>query len=166
MTTKLLRSNDEVTPPTIIKKKEVEVDKEEEYKEKTAHGISFEEFWEIAPERNGKKIGKAEAEKKFMKLKADDLANVIVATHNYADSEMVKQGIGIKDPHRFLSNRDNKEYWKEWMEPEIKSSRPRGFQTQVERNAQAKDEVLREFANGGEKDITPNEEGRLCLDQN
>ena len=87
-------------------------------KEKTAHDISFEEFWEIAPSRNGKKIDRPQAEKKFLKLKAGDLANVIVAIHNYADSEMVKQGIGIKDPHRFISNRENKEYWKEWMEPE------------------------------------------------
>ena len=126
-------------------------------KEKTAHEIYFEEFWEIAPARNSKKLDKAAAEKKFMNLKADDLANVIVAIHNYADSEMVKQGTGIKDPHRFLSNRDNKEYWKEWMEPEIKNSKSKGFQTKESRNSQAEEEYLNEvFGNEhSEIDITP-----------
>ena len=101
--------------------KEVEVEVDKEIKIETVvnqHDISFGEFWEIAPARNGKKIGKTEAIKKFYKLKAGDLANVIVAVHNYAESEMVKKGIGIKDPHRFISNRDNPNYWKEWMEPE------------------------------------------------
>ena len=120
----LLKKRDNYTKNLQVTKKpltsiEVEVEVEVEVdKEKTAHDISFEEFWEIAPSRNGKKIDRPQAEKKFLKLKAGDLANVIVAIHNYADSEMVKNGIGIKDPHRFLSNRENKEYWKEWLEPE------------------------------------------------
>ena len=109
---------------TVTSSQEVEVDREVEVEEEietvvTQHDISFGEFWEIAPARNSKKIGKTEAIKKFYKLKAGDLANVIVAVHNYAESEMVKKGIGIKDPHRFLSNRENPEYWKEWIEAEV-----------------------------------------------
>ena len=102
--------------------------KEEESKEekrKEQYEISFTEFWQIFPARNGKKIDKPIAKEKFFKLKATDFATVIVAVHNYSESEMVKNGIGIKDPHRFLSNKDNKEYWKEWIEPEkITSKEP------------------------------------------
>ena len=120
---------------------------------KEQYRISFEEFWEIAPARDGKKIGKAEAEKKFLKLKASDLANVIMAIHNYANSEMVKNGIGIKDPHRFLSNRDNKEYWKEWMEPDKKSKPSTRGMSREEKNKAAKEELLKKY--NTEIDITP-----------
>ena len=106
---------------------EVEVDKEKDIKkdknpksalEVPAYEISFEEFWDVYPARNGKKIDKPKAKEKFYKLKSGDLSSVIVAAHNYAKSEMVSKGIGIKDPHRFLSNKDNPKYWKEWIEPE------------------------------------------------
>lgn len=80
--------------------------------------ISFSEFWDIYPERNGKKLNKAATKKKFFNLKSDELADIIVAVHNYKESEMISGGIGIKDPDRFISNRDNKEYWKEWLTPE------------------------------------------------
>jgi hypothetical protein len=52
----------------------------------------------------------------------------------YADSENVTRGIGIKDPHRFISNRDNLEYWKEWIEPEVNdiSTKKGGFTIEVE----------------------------------
>ena len=111
---------------TATSSQEVEVDKEVEVEVEikietvvSHHDISFDEFWDIMPARNNKKLDKSAAKKKFFKLKAGDLADVIVAAHNYAESEMVKKGIGIKDPHRFLSNRDNPEYWKGWMEAEV-----------------------------------------------
>jgi len=108
-----------ISPLLGAKDKDKDKDKDKvKEKDKDIYEISFKEFWEIAPARNGKKIGKEEAKRKFMQLKVSDLANVIIATHNYSESEMAKQGTGIKDPHRFLSNRENKEYWKEWMEPE------------------------------------------------
>jgi biotin operon repressor len=91
---------------------------EKNEKNKDIYEISFSEFWDISPARNGKKIDKPTAMEKFSKIKESDLAKIIVAVHNYAESEMVKKGIGIKDPHRFISNRENKEYWKEWIEPE------------------------------------------------
>ena len=91
----------------------------ESSREKT-YEISFEEFWEIAPSRNGKKIGREAAWKKFQKLKESDLANIIIAISNYRDSEMVQSGVGIKDPERFIANRDNPEFWKEWMVAEVR----------------------------------------------
>jgi ribosomal protein L16/L10AE len=63
----------------------------------------FDDFWEHAPSRNGKKVDKPSARKKFIALKKDDMPLVVEAVKNYANSEMVKRGIGIKDPHRFLS---------------------------------------------------------------
>ncbi len=37
--------------------------------------------------------------------------NVVLATKNYRDSKDVRNGIGIKDPKRFLKNT----FWKEWI---------------------------------------------------
>lgn len=98
--------------------KKKKVKKEKKVKNREMYEISFSEFWGKSPSRNGKKIDKPAAKEKFFKLKESDLANVIMAVCNYAESEMVKKGMGIKDPHRFLSNRDNPEFWKEWIEPE------------------------------------------------
>ncbi|OPY73136.1 MAG: hypothetical protein A4E63_01024 [Syntrophorhabdus sp. PtaU1.Bin050] len=73
----------------------------------------FENFWSTYPSRNGKKLGKGETLKKFSQLKETDLPLVLQAVKNYATSEDVKNGIGIRDPKRFL--KDN--YWREWIEP-------------------------------------------------
>ena len=78
----------------------------------------FEKFWQSAPDRNGKKVNKDEARKKFSTIKKDDLPLVVQAVKNYANSKNVKDGIGIKDPHRFISNKENKKYWREWIDPE------------------------------------------------
>jgi hypothetical protein len=79
----------------------------------------FAELWKCYPSRNGKKIGKAIAEKQFNKLSPKDQASCLVAVQNYAKCDMVKRGVGIRDCHRFLWDRLNKhEYWREWLEPE------------------------------------------------
>lgn len=93
--------------------------KVKESKGKNIHEEFFEKFWKIIPARRGKKIDKPKAIEKFNTLKESDLPTIIECAKNYANSEGVKEGIGIKDPHRFISNRDNPEYWKEWLEPEI-----------------------------------------------
>lgn len=73
----------------------------------------FDDFWRIYPSRNGKKLGKGETLKKFCQLKEADLPFVLQAARNYSTSEDVKNGIGIRDPKRFL--KDN--YWRDWIEP-------------------------------------------------
>lgn len=75
-------------------------------------------FWEPYPKRNGKRIGKEAAYKKYLEVKKEDRELLHQAVKNYANSKMVKKGIGIKDPKRFITNRDNPEYWREWIEPE------------------------------------------------
>jgi len=77
----------------------------------------FEEWWENCPMRNGKRLGRPEALRKWKRLKAEDRKLVLIAVRHYASSELVTKGIGIKDPHRWL--RDGRdEPWREWVEPE------------------------------------------------
>ena len=93
---------------------EVDVDKEEDNrKSKEIYVTFFDQFWNLYPKRNGKKIGKALSKGKFLKLKNTDLPNIIVATENYVESKQVKEGYA-KDPERFFKN----DFWKEWIEPE------------------------------------------------
>ncbi len=71
-------------------------------------------FWKVYPARNGKKLEKGETEKAFKKLSIANQGKCVEAAKNYANSQLVKDGIGIKDPKRFIK----KDYWKDWNEPE------------------------------------------------
>lgn len=82
-------------------------------KDKELYEISFNEFWENYPKRNGKKIGKKITKVKFFKLKNSDLSDIIAATKNYSESKQVMDGFA-KDPERFFKN----DYWKDWLDPE------------------------------------------------
>lgn len=95
--------------------------------------VFFNEFWGNYPERNGKKQNKQKTLDLFNKLENDEKTLIVKCALNYKNSEFVKRGIGIKDPNRFISNKDNKEYWKEWLEPESKDNRLAA--TRVERSA-------------------------------
>jgi hypothetical protein len=72
----------------------------------------FEEFWKAYPARNGKKVEKASSFVRYKAMPLKDRPAIMTAVKNYTNSEMVKKGIGIKDPKRFLSN------WKDWQEGE------------------------------------------------
>ena len=80
------------------------------------HG--FEEFWELYPMRNGKRLGKPEALARFRQLKSEDRLLILTAVGNYAASEMTQKGIGIKDAHRWLRNGKDSEPWRDWLTPE------------------------------------------------
>jgi len=82
----------------------------------------FEEFWKSYPMRNGKRHGKAEALRKFQDFSHEDRQQVLIASSNYANSELVRKGIGIKDPHRFLQNGKGDLAWREWLTPEVVSN--------------------------------------------
>lgn len=94
------------------KVKQVKNDK----KEKTL--VRFEEFWNLYPSRNGKKLEKGKAMDAYAKIKESDIPSLIQAVSNYARSEMVRREIGIKDPKRFLIDGKGNPYWREWIEPE------------------------------------------------
>jgi hypothetical protein len=80
---------------------------------------SFDEFWKVYPSRNGRKLEKDESLKAFIKIRREEFENVVWAAKNYAESKDVQNGIGIRNPKRFL--KDN--YWKEWVD----ASRPKRF---------------------------------------
>ncbi len=83
------------------------------------HMCGFKEFWKTYPTRNGKKLEKDKALKEFQLQKQSDIQMILKAVKNYAESKEVRNGIGIKNAHRFL--KDN--YWKEWLELERKENR-------------------------------------------
>jgi hypothetical protein len=78
----------------------------------------FSAFWSDYPARNGKKLEKSETQTRFFKLKPPDQALCATAAKHYAESEMVKKGIGIKDPKRFIRDGKGSEPWRDWIEPE------------------------------------------------
>ena len=84
-------------------------------------------FWKLYPARNGKKLEKEETWKRFLKLAEEDKIKVTQAAKNYADSQAVQDGIGIRDPKRFLKDGKGNEPWRDWIEPEkIKSGGKNG----------------------------------------
>ena len=111
------------------KKKE----KSEEEK-KQAIENAFKEFWGLYPERNGKKLLKAEAMKLFAKIKDEDISLILQAVRNYANSTGCRNGYA-KDAVRFLRN----SFWRDWIEPE---------KTEEEKTKEQKIQELEDFANG------------------
>ena len=111
-----------INPHSIVKDSIVKKSKEEKKKKKKSKEAKkknlFEEFWKIYPPRNGKKLEKSETLERFINLKEEDIELCLQATKNYADSELVKRGMGIKDPKRFILDGKGKEFWREWIEPE------------------------------------------------
>jgi hypothetical protein len=69
---------------------------------------AFNEFWELYPARNGRKLDKARTRILFGRLPARARAEVLTAVRNYAAS-----GQMAKDPARFLRD----DYWREWLIP-------------------------------------------------
>lgn len=81
-------------------------DKREEIKESEEN---FVKFWSIYPKRNGKKLGKSEALKKFKVIKEID--QLMIAVENFAKSKKALDGFA-EDAKRFLSN----DRWRDWID--------------------------------------------------
>ncbi len=100
----------------------------------------FNKFWALHPARNGRKVGKPEARKKFLKLSDKDSILIIQATKNYRNSKDVKNGIGIRDPHRFIKDSKGNERWREYIQEipqKPRSSSEKTFSTPEERERMA-----------------------------
>ena len=97
---------------------EQEQEQEQEQDAPPAVEHQFVEFWNHYPMRNGKRLGKPEALKKWKSLNVEDRKQVLVAVGHYAKSELVLKNIGIKDPHRWLCTGKDDEPWRDWIEPE------------------------------------------------
>lgn len=101
----------------IIQKKKDNIqngNSEEKLKEKTEKENLFAVFWRQYPARNGRKLGKGNAQKRFCRFKIPVMKQIITAAGKYA-----KSGQMAKDPERFLKD----DYWKEWI-PEPENTRP------------------------------------------
>jgi hypothetical protein len=72
----------------------------------------FEEVWKALPERNGKRLERKATFTRYKQESLKDRPAILIAAKNYANSDLVKRGIGIKDPKRFLLN------WQDWKEAE------------------------------------------------
>ncbi len=85
----------------------------------------FDEFWKVYPARKGRKLEKGEALKMFQELKQDEIPLILKAVRNYADDQGVKNGIGIRDPKRFLRDGKGNQFWREWTETNHESEEKR-----------------------------------------
>ena len=73
---------------------------------------SFDEFWDIYPQRNGKKLGKGKATAKWLKLKPSEQSLAMEAVKNYRAA--IDAGLTLaKDPERWLRDK----CWDDWLEP-------------------------------------------------
>jgi hypothetical protein len=108
--------------PTPTPKKEIYKEKRPDLDHSEIDLKAFEEFWEPYPARNGKKLDKPEAQKRFLALSEEERILAVQASKNYSESEMVKKGMGIKDPKRFLRDGKGNEPWRDWIEPEQKTT--------------------------------------------
>lgn len=87
--------------------------KESKPKEKETNELfakAFEKWWLTYPKRAGRRIGKKEAKKKFLKMNQSDWIDLKTATENYSLS-LTESGLSPSDAHRFLN-----ETWKEYIE--------------------------------------------------
>ena len=106
------------TPSPLPQKQEQKQAQKQEQETPPAVELGFEEFWESYPKRNGKRLDKPKALKKFSKLSAEEKQSVLVAVKHYENSALVKKGIGVRDPHRWLQDGDGNQPWRDWVEPE------------------------------------------------
>jgi hypothetical protein len=79
---------------------------------------AFNTFWSIYPSRNGKKLEKEEARRRFQRLSMEDQTLCCQAAKNFAASQQVRDGIGIKDPKRFIRDGAGQEPWRDWLSPD------------------------------------------------
>ena len=117
--------------------------KEKKEKTPTAVDLEFEEFWQYYPMRDGRRLDKPEALRKWQVIKVDDRKQVLIAVRHYANSKQVLEGIGIKDPHRWLRKGKKDEPWREWLEPAHAHTNGHGSQTCTKRIQGPGDRFLR-----------------------
>jgi hypothetical protein len=72
----------------------------------------FDQFWNVYPERNGRKLHKAQAVARWKKLSLDERRAAWRGARHYA--AFCNDGLNIaRDAERFLRDRD----WEEWQDP-------------------------------------------------
>lgn len=105
-------------PTAIEVEVEVEVDKEKKKKKNIcapdpSFDTFFDDFWNIYPGRNGKKIGHDQCREYCKRFKNGEREQIITGARNYAASKNAREGYA-RDPIRFLKHK----VWHDWQEPE------------------------------------------------
>lgn len=81
----------------------------------------FEQFWDSWPKRNGKKIGKRDALRKWKRLTLPERRAAYIGAKNYAAaSEDPDIAAGAMDAFRWLEKRR----WEDWQEPAVPDKPP------------------------------------------
>jgi hypothetical protein len=104
--------------PCSIQEQEQEQEQEQIQQQPPAVDSDFEQFWEAYPKRNGKRLGKPEALRKWGAMSVLDKSQILIAVRNYANGRDALAGIGIRDPHRFLQDGKGNQPWREWLMPD------------------------------------------------
>lgn len=73
---------------------------------------SFEAFWHLWPQRNGRKLGKGQARQKWQALGRPERLAAMTGAANYADASS-RRLAGAMDAFRWLEKR----LWPEWQQP-------------------------------------------------
>lgn len=74
--------------------------------------LGFDQFWEVYPRRNGKRLNRGVAEKVWVKLSLEDRRAAYRGAVIYARAVAAEQQIA-KDPDRWLKHR----LWTDWQDP-------------------------------------------------
>lgn len=93
------------------KKHQQDTNKNDKELKRNNNTPTFDDFWKIYPNRNGRKVGKQATMKLFKNLKSEDIPTLMSAVKNYSDSPDVMRNFA-KDPERFLQNN----YWRDFIE--------------------------------------------------
>lgn len=107
-------------PPETVQLAEVAplIQRKEQRNEQRALGtpeFAFAEFWNTYPPRDGKRLGRKDAEAQWAKLTPLHRAEAVVGAGYFAEAVAAGGRFGIPDAFRWL--RDRK--WEEWQEPAV-----------------------------------------------
>jgi hypothetical protein len=139
--------------PTTTNKNE-----ENEKNEKKEEYMSvFNNFWNTYPSRNGKKLEKGKTQEAFFKIPVKHYSDIIQAVKNYSKDYGISQGIGIRDPKRFLKDNYYREYLSTKATPE-NSTQEKNGKGCMEWNKEVKGYAWLEIINGKEEWRTATDE--------
>lgn len=108
--------------------REEEIREEKKRREKE-YCDTFDEFWNLYPKRNGKRLGKDESLDKLKKhVEPKDFDSFLAATKNYSQSQTATTNYA-KDPFRWIPK------WQDWLEPEVSSGNGQHSTAELESKA-------------------------------
>jgi hypothetical protein len=102
--------------------------------------LGFQQFWDVYPQRNGKRLGRGKVERMWAKLTLDDRRAAWRGARNYA-AGLADSGLSAADPERWVRDRR----WTDWQTPatpDRPTTGPRRPDPLEGRHAQSLDQLL------------------------